>query len=68
MRLIMALSPQARKAIEYCKSINADPFEIVLGVNTPRKWNEPAGPFIKMPRWQFYVGAKIEENKDVQSK
>jgi hypothetical protein len=60
----MSLSPQARKAIEYCKSINADPFEPVLGVNSPKERNEPAGPFITMPRWQFYVGARIEQLKD----
>jgi hypothetical protein len=60
----VSLSPQARKAIDYCKSINADPFEPVLGVNSPKMWNEPAGPFITMPRWQWYIGAKTEK-KDV---
>ncbi len=59
----MSLSPQARKAIEYCKSINADPFEPVLGVNSPKERNESAGPFITMPRWQWYCNARIEKDE-----
>jgi hypothetical protein len=52
------VTPQERNARAYCLSIGADPDELVWGVRPA-----PFGQVnqFTMPRWRWYVGAKIQQ-------
>jgi hypothetical protein len=54
------MTAQESSARVYCISLGLDPDELVLGINDPKHPGLPAGPFIKMPRWQWYVGARLD--------
>lgn len=56
------MSDQERSARAYCHSISANPDEIIWG------YSQKAAPIPKgrvrshAPRWQWYVGAKIQHS------